>query len=123
MNKIFCLMALLGFVAVTRFVFAQNGRYDAFVSTDSGTYKAVVEVEDGLVVYVCRENGDHMNLQGAKIVDSQADGTTSSGEQVHVAISGYNDYYGDVGRSSVSPGTVVEEGTGQFNGGATSDLP
>lgn len=123
MKRIFCFMALLVFAVLIKFSFAQNGEYDAFVSTENGNYKAVVEVEDGEVVYVRRKNGDQLRLQDAKIIDGHADGTDLDGRQVHIEIVNYNDYYGGAERSEVSPGTAIRESAGSFDKGTGSDVP
>lgn len=123
MQKACLMVALLVFVGLPALAFAQNGEYDAYVSTESGTYRGVVEVEDGEVVYVRRKDGDQMTLEGAKIVGGQADGTDSNGKSVHIEIDNYNAYTGEVGRTGVIPGTIVDEGTGAYDRGTGSDVP
>jgi len=86
-TKIFLLLISLIFVS---FVYADDGTYDATVTTDSGSYSVPVEVEDGEVTSVHWSNGGDMTLSGAEISDGEADGVNSRGDSVHIEIDDYD---------------------------------
>ena len=65
---------------------AENGTYDATVTTDSGSYTVPVEVEDGEVTYVHWPNGGDMHVDGAEIQNGEASGYNSRGESVSVEL-------------------------------------
>jgi hypothetical protein len=72
---------------------ANDGTYDAQVTTESGdTYSVPVEVEDGAVTQVHWPNGGNMNVEGGDLEAGEAMGTNSRGENVSVEIDdpGYN---------------------------------
>lgn len=82
---VYLLVLLIPFVFIS-FVGADDGTYDAYVTTSSGTYTVPVEVEDGEVVGVQWPNGGTMSLDGAELSDGQAEGTNSKGDWVSVEI-------------------------------------
>ncbi len=70
-------------------VHAEDGTYDATVTTDSGSYTVPVEVEDGEVTYVHWPNGGDMHVYGAEIENGEASGYNSRGESISIAVDGY----------------------------------
>jgi hypothetical protein len=63
-----------------------DGTYDAYVTTDSGTYTVPVEVQDGEVTDVYWPNGGDMNVYDAEIEDGSASGYNSRGDYVDIEI-------------------------------------
>lgn len=76
-------------------VFAEDGTYDATVTTDSGSYSVPVEVEDGEVTQVHWPNGGDMSVAGVEISDGEANGVNSRGDSVSVELEDYNDESGE----------------------------
>jgi len=89
MNKIFLLVVFLTVIILPLHSFAEDGTYDATVTTDSGTYAVPVEVEDGEVTQVHWPNGGDMSASGADIVDGQASGVNSNGDSVDIEVDDY----------------------------------
>lgn len=89
MVKKFCLFLLIlfGFACC---LYAEDGTYDATVTTSSGTYTVPVEVEDGEVTHVHWPNGGDMSLSGADISGDEADGVNSRGDSIHVELDDYS---------------------------------
>ena len=69
---------------------AEDGTYDALVTTDSGTYTVPVEVEDGEVTHVIWPNGGEMSVDGGELSDGEAYGTNSRGDDVSIEIDDYS---------------------------------
>jgi hypothetical protein len=65
---------------------ADDGTYDAQVTTDSGTYSVPVEVEDGEVTQVHWPNGGDMNVEGGDLDGGEASGINSRGDIVNIEI-------------------------------------
>ena len=65
---------------------ADDGTYDAVVTTDSGTYSVPVEVESGEVTHVDWPNGGAMEVDGAELEDGSASGTNSRADTVNIEI-------------------------------------
>jgi hypothetical protein len=65
---------------------AEDGTYDAQVTTESGTYSVPVEVEGGEVTQVHWPNGGNMNVDGADLEGGEAAGTNSRGESIQIEI-------------------------------------
>ncbi len=86
-NPIIILLMLI----LPYFSFAEDGIYDATVTTDSGSYSVSVEVEDGEVTQVHWPNGGDMSVSGAEISDGAANGINSRGDSVQIEIDDYND--------------------------------
>jgi hypothetical protein len=63
-----------------------DGRYDARVRTESGTYRVPVEVEDGEVKAIRWPNGGRMRVRGAEIDDGEAVGRNSRGERFRIEV-------------------------------------
>lgn len=72
-------------------VFAEDGTYDAIVTTDSGSYTVPVEVEGGEVTSVHWPNGGDMTVSGAEISDGEASGINSNGDFIQIEIDDYTD--------------------------------
>lgn len=70
---------------------AEDGTYDATVTTDSGTYTVPVEVEDGEVSLVHWPNGGDMHVYGADISNGEAQGYNSRGDMVQIEVDGHSD--------------------------------
>jgi len=71
------------------FLVAEDGTYDAVVTTDSGSYSVPVEVEDGEVTQVHWSNGGDMSVSGAEISDGEATGVNSRGDSVSIELEDY----------------------------------
>lgn len=84
-----CLFAVLFYVSSAN-AQAEDGTYDALVTTDSGTYTVPVEVEDGEVTHVEWPNGGNMSVSGGELLDGEADGINSRGDSVHIEIDDYS---------------------------------
>src|SRR4051794_1509828 len=65
---------------------AQDGTYEAIVTTPSGSYSVPVEVEDGSVTQVHWPNGGDVNVDGADLDGTGASGTDSRGDRVDIEI-------------------------------------
>jgi hypothetical protein len=74
------------------YVLSEDGRFEAKVTTDSGTYSVPVEVLDGEVVQIDWTNEKKVAVSGAKINDGEATGVDSNGDSVSIKL---KDYYGD----------------------------
>ena len=70
-------------------VLAEDGTYDATVSTDSGSYSVPVEVENGEVTQVHWPNGGDMTVSGADISGDEATGVNSRGDSVTIELEDY----------------------------------
>ena len=86
MKKIFYLIPIASILLFFTPALAEDGTYDATVTTDSGTYTVPVEVEDGEVTHVDWPNGGNMTVQGADLQDGEADGTNLRGDSVHIEL-------------------------------------
>lgn len=64
----------------------RDGRYDARVRTDSGSYRVPVEVENGEVTRIIWPNGGRMRIRGAEIDGGEAYGRNSEGDRVRIEI-------------------------------------
>lgn len=85
-NIIFFLTSMI----LSSYSFAEDGTYDAVVTTDSGSYTVPVEVEDGEVTHVEWPNGGAMSVNGAELdSDGNATGTNSRGDSVDISIDDY----------------------------------
>ena len=94
MNKkqLIVALAILTFnLLFCSFLFAEDGTYDATVTTDSGTYSVLAEVEDGEVTQVHWPNGGDMSVSGAEISDGEASGVNSRGDSISIELEDYND--------------------------------
>lgn len=69
--------------------FAEDGTYDATVTTDSGSYSVPVEVDGGEVTQVHWPNGGDMTVSGAEISDGEASGVNSRGDSVNIQLDDY----------------------------------
>jgi hypothetical protein len=71
---------------------ADDGTYEAQVTTESGTYSVPVEIEGGAVTQVHWPNGGNMNVSGGDLESGEAVGTNSRGETIQIEIDdpGYN---------------------------------
>ncbi len=87
---VFLLFFFLLFIS-PKFSLANDGTYDATVTTESGTYTVPVEVEDGSVTYVDWPNGGNMTVYGAEISDGEASGTNSQGDPIDITIDDYEE--------------------------------
>jgi hypothetical protein len=65
---------------------AEDGTYDAKVTTDSGTYHVPVEVEDGEVTRVDWPNGGRMRVRSGDLDDGEASGHDEDFNSVKVEI-------------------------------------
>jgi hypothetical protein len=93
--RLFLFLSVLAFAPADRACAgdaADDGTYDADVTTSSGTYSVPVEVESGEVTHVDWPNGGAMNVDGADLENGEASGTNSRGEAVDIQIDdpGYN---------------------------------
>ena len=70
-------------------VLSEDGRYEAIVTTDSGTYSASVEVYDGEVVRIYWPNDEDTTVSGAKINDGEATGVDQNGDTVSIELKDY----------------------------------
>lgn len=95
MWKIFYFIIPIILVLLHSMVFAEDGTYDATVTTDSGSYTVPVEVEDGEVTAVHWPNGGDMTVSGAEISGGEASGYNSKGDTVGILIDDYNDDSGE----------------------------
>lgn len=94
MNKkqLIVILVILAFnLLLCNFILAEDGTYDATVTTDSGTYSVPVEVESGEVTQVHWPNGGDMTVSGAEISDGEAAGVDSRGEVVSIELEDYTD--------------------------------
>jgi len=88
--KKFYLVTVFVLLIWVSFCLAEDGTYDAVVTTDSGSYTVPVEVEDGEVISVDWPNGGDMTVSGAEISDDgEATGYNSRGETVQIEIDDY----------------------------------
>jgi len=69
----------------------EDSTYDATVTTDSGSYRIPVEVEDNEVTSVHWPNGGNMHLYGAEIDGDEASGYDSRGNKVKVELDDLHD--------------------------------
>ncbi|MCX5701700.1 MAG: hypothetical protein NTW64_01815 [Candidatus Omnitrophica bacterium] len=92
MKKLIGIFIIAVFILLPFFGYSEeDGTYDATVTTDSGSYTAPVEVEDGEVTQVHWPNGGDMTVSGAEISeDGEASGTNSRDETVDIEIDDYN---------------------------------
>jgi hypothetical protein len=89
MNKVYLVIVSV-LLTWASFCLAEDGTYDAVVTTDSGSYTVPVEVEDGEVTSVDWPNGGDMTVSGAEISDDgEATGYNSRGETVQIEIEDY----------------------------------
>jgi len=95
MREIFYFIIPIILVVLHSMVFAEDGTYDATVTTDSGSYTVPVEVEDGEVTVVHWANGGDMTVSGAEISGGEASGYNSKGDTVDISIDDYNDDSGE----------------------------
>ncbi len=65
---------------------ADDGTYDAIVTTESGSYTVPVEVEDNAVAQVYWPNGGDMNVEGADLQGNEASGNNLRGDSVAIEI-------------------------------------
>ena len=79
-------LTILLFIFFYSYSLAEDGTYDATVTTQSGSYTVPVEVEDGQVTHVDWPNGGHMTVDGADLQGGEADGTNLRGDSVHVEL-------------------------------------
>jgi hypothetical protein len=84
LNTLF-LIALLSFPILAR-ASAEDGTYSATVTTSSGTYYVLVEVNGGEVTSVHWPNGAHMTVMGGYLDGAEAYGANRRGEPVRVEI-------------------------------------
>lgn len=89
MKYILYVVICLFFISFSSWVLAEDGTYDATVTTDSGSYSVPVEVEGGEVTYVHWPNGGNMHVYGGDISGGEADGTNSKGDSVHIEVEDY----------------------------------
>ena len=104
------LFFIIIFVFLSSICHAEDGTYDATVTTESGTYTVPVEVEDGEVTYIHWPNGGDMSVSGAEIADGEATGTNSKGETVQIEL---DDYIAE-------DGSALDDGTGDEGSGDES---
>jgi hypothetical protein len=71
---------------------AEDGTYDAMVTTSSGSYHVNVEVQGGEVTHVYWPNGGQMSVMGGDLNNGSAAGFNRRGDVVFVKIddSAYN---------------------------------
>ena len=81
----FLLMAIVSLQAMAD-DYAENGTYNATVTTNSGTYTVPVEVEGGEVTEVHWPNGGDMTVDGAEIDSGEASGYNSRGDYISIEI-------------------------------------
>ncbi len=93
--KIIYLIVSLLLLALPFPVSAEDGTYDATVTTDSGSYSVPVEVEDGEVTIVHWPNGGDMTVSGAEISAGEATGVNSRGDSVSIELEDYNNESGE----------------------------
>ena len=79
-------MVILLSLLLCNFTFAEDGAYNAIVTTAGGSYTVTVEVESGEVTQVHWPNGIDMAVLGGGISDGKANGTNSKGDLVHIEI-------------------------------------
>jgi hypothetical protein len=85
-TPVLVLVFLVGLVGLINNAKAEDGTFDAVVTTNSGSYTVPVEVEDGEVTHVYWSNGGAMSVDGAELDDNEASGTNSRGEPVSIEI-------------------------------------
>jgi hypothetical protein len=71
-------------------VLAEDGRYEATVTMDSGIFSVPVEVYDGEVVRINWPNDEDMAISGAEINDGEATGFNLDGETVNIKLKDYH---------------------------------
>ena len=81
---------LVSMLLLSNFACAEDGNYDAFVTTKDGTYSASVVVESGKVTMVRWQRGVNTIVSTAEIVDGVANGTDSDGNPISIEV---QDYY------------------------------
>ena len=84
------LVLILALLFAYSYVLAENGSYEATVTTDSGIYSVSVEVYDGEVVQINWPNDEEMTISGAKINDGEATGVDQNGETVNIKLKDYH---------------------------------
>lgn len=60
---------------------AEDGTYDAVVTSDNGSYTVPIEVEDDEVTIIYWPNGGAMHLYGAELDGTEATGTSSDDDR------------------------------------------
>ena len=80
------ILSTLIILANSSHAFAEDGTYDATVTTDSGTYSVPVDVEDGQVTGVHWPNGGDMSVDGAELDGTSASGINSRGDTVDIEV-------------------------------------
>ena len=88
--KIILTVTIVSLLILSTRVFADDGTYNATVTTDSGSYTVPVEVENGEVTIVHWPDGGDMNVYGAEIEDGEASGTNSNGDIINIQIDDYS---------------------------------
>lgn len=123
MKKIICLAAVLMSVFLATCVFAKDGVYEAFIYTANGSYRGTATVEYGSVDFVLLRNGDQINLEGAKVINSEADGTDLNGNKYHIVIEHYDNY--DVSRegTGITQYPINDEGVARVPDGGSRSVP